>query len=63
MVSKVLSGIKSMYVNILAYVRVGESECFRIESGVKQGCVMSPWLFSVYMDIMMKEMKVLLGRI
>ena len=23
-------------------------------SGVKQGCIMSPWLFSVYMDAVMK---------
>ena len=31
---KRLSGIKSMYINSLAYVRVkgGENECFRIES-------------------------------
>ena len=30
---KLLNGIKSMYVNSLAYVRVkgGESECFRIQ--------------------------------
>ena len=37
--SKFLRGIKSMYVNSLVYVRVkeGESEGFRIESGVRQG--------------------------
>ena len=36
---KQLDGIKSMYVNILACVGVkgGESECFRISSGVRQG--------------------------
>ena len=34
--SKLLNGIKSMYVNSLACVRVkgGESECFRINRGV-----------------------------
>ena len=49
---KLLSGIKSMYVNNLARVRVkkGDSKCFRIENGVGQGCVMSHWLFNVYMD-------------
>ena len=37
-------GIKSMYVDILACVRVkgGESEWFRIDSGVRQGCTISP---------------------
>ena len=34
---KLLNGIKSMYVNSLACVKVkgGESECFRINSGVR----------------------------
>ena len=32
------------------------SEWFKIESGVRQGCVMSPWLFNLYMDGVMKEM-------
>ncbi len=26
--------------------------------GVRQGCVMSPWLFSIYMDGCIREMKV-----
>ena len=35
--SKLLNGIKSMYVNSLAWVRVkgGKSECFRINSGLR----------------------------
>ena len=40
---KFLSGTMSMYVNGLACVR-GEGdvkECFKIESGVKQGCALS----------------------
>ena len=47
---KLLNGIKSMYVNSLPCVRVkgGESQCFKIDSGVRQGCIMSPWLFNVY---------------
>ena len=32
----------------------GESERFRTESGVRQGCVMSPRLFNVYMDGVMR---------
>ena len=49
---KLLSGIKSMYVDSSACVRVkwSESEQFRINSGVTQGCIMSTWLFNVYMD-------------
>ena len=41
-----------MYVYSLACVRVkgNESEWFRIVSGVRQGCIMSSWLFNVYMD-------------
>ena len=27
---------------------VGESERFRIDSGVRQNCIISPWLFNVY---------------
>ena len=39
-----VGGIKSMYVDSLAYVRVkmNENEWFRIDSGVRQGCIMSP---------------------
>ncbi len=34
------------------------SDSFDIGVGVRQGCVMSPWLFSVFMDGCMREMKV-----
>ena len=49
---KLLSGIKSMYVDSLACVGVkkDESEQFRIDSEVRQECIMSPWLVNVYMD-------------
>ena len=62
-VGKRLNGIKSMYVNIVAYDRVkgGENECFRIISGVRQLCIMSTWLFNVYMDAVMKEFKIGMG--
>ena len=35
----------------------GESEPFRIDRGVRQGCIMSPWLLIVYMDAMMEVVK------
>ena len=43
-------------------VKRGESECFRINRGVRQRCIMSPWLFNVYMDPVMKEAKMGMGR-
>ena len=46
-----------MYVDSLACVRVvkwGEYEQFRIDSGVRQVCIMSPLLFNVYMDAVVK---------
>ena len=41
---KLLNEIESMYVTNLPWVRVigGKSECFRIESRVRQGCIMLP---------------------
>ena len=62
--SKQLSGIKSMHVDSLACVRVkgGEGEQFRIDSGVRQGCIVSPWLFNVYMAALTKELKMRIGR-
>ena len=47
---KLLNGVKSLHFNSLACVRVrgGEGrECFRINSGVRQGCIKSHWLFNV----------------
>ena len=40
---KLLNGIKSIYVDSLACAAVKgcESECFRIDSGVRQVCIMS----------------------
>ena len=57
--SKLLNRIKSIYINITARVRVkgGENECFMIDSGLRQGRIMSPWSFNVYMDEVMKEVK------
>ena len=43
--SELLNGIKSMYVNTLACVRVKGIDC-----GVRQGCFMSSWFFYAYID-------------
>ncbi len=57
---KLFEGIKSCYENASASVRVnGElSESFSVEVGVRQECEMSPWLFNIYMDGCIREMKV-----
>ncbi len=34
---------------------------FAVEVGVRQGCVMSPWSFNIFMDRYMKEMKCRVG--
>ena len=34
------------------------SECFTVNIGFRQGCVMSPWLFNVYMDGVVREVNV-----
>ena len=55
--------IKSVYVNSLARVRVkgGERECFRIDSGVRQLRIISSRFFNVYMDAVMKDVKMGMG--
>ena len=51
-------GIKALYDNCMMYVRVGreESEKFRVGSELRQGCVMSPWLFSMVMESVCRRM-------
>ncbi len=34
------------------------SESFKVAVSVRQGCVMSPWLFNIYVDGCIREMKV-----
>ena len=45
-------------MSIVQFVSGGESEQFRIDSGRRQGYIMSPWLFNIYMDAMMKKVKI-----
>ena len=64
--SKHLNGIKSMFVKSQACIRlkVGERKCFMFQndSGMREGCIMSLWLFSVYMNAVMKDVKMGKGR-
>lgn len=54
---RLLKGVKSFYVSSRACVRVaGEtSDWFTVNVGLRQGCVMSPWLFNMYMDGVVRE--------
>lgn len=54
---KLLKAVQSFYVNSRACVRVGNevSESFEVKVGLRQGCVMSPWLFNMYMDGVVRE--------
>ena len=38
-------------------MKVGEeiTDWFEVQRGVRQGCPMSPWLFNIYLDRVMKE--------
>ena len=47
-----LTGIMSFYEEGSACVRVGSkaSESFQVKMGLRQGCVMSSWLFNMYME-------------
>ncbi len=65
MVWEELSAIKSFYEEASACVKIsGEtSEEFEIKAGLRQGCIMSPWLFISYMDGVMREMRAKLGKL
>ena len=47
-----MTAVQSFNIYSSAYVWVGNdvSEWFPVNVGLRQGCVMSPWLFDVYMD-------------
>ena len=62
---KLLRAVKSLYKWSRACVRVGNecSEWFLVKMGLRQGCVMSPWLFNLYMDGVVREVNArVLGR-
>ena len=54
-----------MYEGSLSCVRVGQenTEWFEINTGVRQGDVLSPFLFNVVLDWVMKRAENLDGRI
>ena len=54
---RLLRAVQSFYKSSRACVRVanGMSEWFQVNVGLRQGCVMSPWLFNMYMDGVVRE--------
>ena len=57
---KLLKAVQSFYVDSRVCVWVGNdvSEWFPVNVGLRQGCVMSPWLFNVYMDGVVRAVNV-----
>ncbi len=56
---QLLKGIQTFYREANTSMRVeGKfNESFAVEVGVRQGCVMSPWLFNIFLDGCLKEKK------
>ena len=56
---RLLQGVKNLYVGSKACVRVENevSERFPVREGLRQGCVMLPWLFNLYIDGVVKRGK------
>ena len=56
---KLMGGIQAFYKDSKACVRVDREEgrWFSVQTGLRQGCVMSPWLFNIFMDGVTKEVR------
>ena len=56
---QLLKAVQSLYEKSEACVRVcrEEGEWFEVGAGLRQGCVISPWLFNLFMDAVMKEVR------
>ncbi len=56
---KLLSAKKSFSeeASLCVKIRGETSEHFEIKLGLRQGCVRLPWLFNIYMDGVMREVK------
>ena len=53
-----LKAVKAFYRNSMAGVRLGHKmgELFEVKGGLRQGCVMSPWLFNLYLEEVIRGM-------
>ena len=59
-----MKAVQRFYVDSRVYVRMGNdvSEWFQVNVVLRQGCVMSLWLFNVYMDVVGREVNVRVQR-
>lgn len=50
--------IRSLYIDQEAMVRTlyGDTDWFRIGKGVRQGCILSPFLFNLYAEVIMRKL-------
>ncbi len=62
---QLMEGIKAFHKEVNACVKVDGklSDGFAVGVRVRQGCIMSPWLFNVFMDGCMREVKAKVGKI
>ena len=56
---RILEAVQSLYDDVTCSVRVNNylTEAFRVENGVKQGCKLSPTLFSIYLNDLAEDIK------
>lgn len=55
--TKLINVMKAIYEDTKCCIRVGDSDTrgFKIETGVRQGCILSPFLFILTIDFIMKK--------
>ena len=54
---RLLKAVKGLYKDSETTLKVGKEmkDWFEVQRGVGQGCPMSPWLFNIYLDRVLKE--------